>query len=312
MNRIFGKSIVVGVDASPQSVRAAAVAWRIAEAARTKCQLVHAVADVRLARATGSVPVFVGGLFERVLVDARREIAGRLHRVVPPAVVRMLDVCYGRAARVLAEAVARHGAGLVVLGGKRRGTIARALSGSTAHYLVRALDVPVLVTGRRSRRIGRVLVAVDLSSAARGTLQTAAALSHAVGTRLRVLHVVEPIRYPYVVPRAPDKKAFFLESVETFKRLASAVGGVGESEMVVREGSPEVTIAEEAARWKADVVVVGSQGKGFVDRLLIGSTTEWLLNHLPASLLVVPIASAGRSTRRTRRAHKRRRAAKAG
>lgn len=84
--------------------------------------------------------------------------------------------------------------------------------------------------------------------------------------------------------------------------------------MVVREGSPEVTIAEEAARWKADVVVVGSQGKGFVDRLLIGSTTEWLLNHLSASLVVVPIASAGRSTRRTlpvRRARKRRPAAKA-
>jgi hypothetical protein len=27
MNRIFGKSIVVGVDAAPQSLRAAAVAW---------------------------------------------------------------------------------------------------------------------------------------------------------------------------------------------------------------------------------------------------------------------------------------------
>jgi nucleotide-binding universal stress UspA family protein len=36
--------------------------------------------------------------------------------------------------------------------------------------------------------------------------------------------------------------------------------------------------------------VVGSQGKGFVDRLLIGSTTEWLLDRLAtASLLVVPV-----------------------
>jgi nucleotide-binding universal stress UspA family protein len=175
-----------------------------------------------------------------------------------------------------------------VLGGKRRGTIARALSGSTAHYLVRALDVPVLVTGGRSTRIRRILVAVDLSSAARGTLRAAAALSQAVLARLRVLHVVGPIRYPYVVPRAPDKKAFFLESVETFKRLASAVGGVGESDMVVRVGSAEVTIAAEAARWRADVVVVGSHGEGFVDRLLIGSTTEWLLSRLPASVLVVP------------------------
>jgi len=35
--------------------------------------------------------------------------------------------------------------------------------------------------------------------------------------------------------------------------------------------------------------VVGSHGKGWVDRLLIGSTTERLLNRLPTSLLIVPI-----------------------
>ncbi len=56
MNRVFGKSIVVGVDASPQSLRAAAVAWKIAEAARTKCQLVHAVPDVWLARRMHRMP----------------------------------------------------------------------------------------------------------------------------------------------------------------------------------------------------------------------------------------------------------------
>ncbi len=224
-------------------------------------------------------------------------MAARLNRVVPPAVLRGLDVRYGRAARVVAEAVARHGAGLVVLGAKRRGTIARALSGSTAHYLVRTLDVPVLVTDRRSSRIGRVLVAVDLSSAASATLQAASALANLVGARLRVLHVVEPIRYPTVVPRAPDKQGFLRKSVETFHRLASTVSGAAEPDMVVRQGSAAVAIAAEAARWKADVVVVGSQGKGFVDRLLIGSTTEWLLNRLPASLLVVPIARARRTTR---------------
>jgi nucleotide-binding universal stress UspA family protein len=35
-----------------------------------------------------------------------------------------------------------------------------------------------------------------------------------------------------------------------------------------------------------------------VDRLLIGSTTESLLDRLPASLLVVPVA--GRTSRRSR------------
>jgi nucleotide-binding universal stress UspA family protein len=58
---------------------------------------------------------------------------------------------------------------------------------------------------------------------------------------------------------------------------------------VVRRGRADEEIAEEASAWHADVVVLGSHGRGWVDRLLIGSTTERLLNRLPASLLVVPI-----------------------
>lgn len=279
-----GKSIVVGVDASLESRRAAAVAWKIAQSAGMHCQLVHAVRDARL--------VHVGGRFDQGLVDARKEIAKQLHGVVPPACLDALDVRAGRAARVLADAVARHRAVLMVLGGKRRSMLSRALNGSTARYLIRILDVPVLVGGRRSTRISRVLAAVDLSPAARRTLRAAAALASSVGARLRVVHVVEPIRYPLVIPRAPDRERFFRESVGAFKRLASHSAGLEEADMVVRKGSAEVAIVAEATRWKADVVVVGSQGKGFVDRLLIGSATEWLLSRLPASLLVVPVARA--------------------
>jgi nucleotide-binding universal stress UspA family protein len=259
-----------------------------------KCHLVHAVPDGRVAKAIGSVPVHVTGGFEQGLADARKQIAKRLHGVVPPACIGALDVRAGRAARVLADAVARHRAVLMVLGGKHRSILSRALSGSTARYLIRILDVPVLVTGRKSTRISRVLAAVDLSPAARETLRAAAGLASSVGARLRVVHVVEPIRYPLVIPRAPDRERFFRESVGAFKRLASPYTRAGEAEMVVRRGSAEVTIVAEATRWRADVVVVGSQGKGFVDRLLIGSATEWLLSRLAASLLVVPFARAKR------------------
>jgi hypothetical protein len=55
-------------------------------------------------------------------------------------------------------------------------------------------------------------------------------------------------------------------------------------------------IVEMARTWEADVIVVGSHGHNWVDRLLIGSVTEQLLNELPASLLVVPAVepAAGR------------------
>jgi nucleotide-binding universal stress UspA family protein len=187
---------------------------------------------------------------------------------------------------VLAERAKQHRATLVVLGRKRRGPLERALSGRTAHYLVRALDIPILLGTRSSIR--RVLAAIDVSPAAAPTLEEARRLASALGAELRVLHVVSPVRYPRVVPRAPDRKLLERQAAEAFERFASELG-VTAGERTVRRGSPETEIAAEAARWKADVVVVGSHGKGFVDRLLIGSTAEWLLDRLAtASLLVVP------------------------
>ena len=52
------------------------------------------------------------------------------------------------------------------------------------------------------------------------------------------------------------------------------------------------TILAEAAEWKADLLVVGSHGKGWAERMLVGSVTERLLNHLPTSVLVVPTRKA--------------------
>jgi len=37
-------------------------------------------------------------------------------------------------------------------------------------------------------------------------------------------------------------------------------------------------------------LVVGSHGKGWAQRVLLGSVTERLINHLPTSLLVAPVA----------------------
>src|SRR5436189_50420 len=52
----------------------------------------------------------------------------------------------------------------------------------------------------------------------------------------------------------------------------------------------------------ADVLVAGSDGKGWDQRVLAGSVTERLINHLPTSLLVAPVgvAAAALSERRER------------
>jgi len=55
----------------------------------------------------------------------------------------------------------------------------------------------------------------------------------------------------------------------------------------VSTGTPEQILVETAKEWNADLVVVGSHGRGFWGRMLLGSTTDALVHHAPCSVLVV-------------------------
>ena len=68
------------------------------------------------------------------------------------------------------------------------------------------------------------------------------------------------------------------------------------AELIVKVGPTAVTIEDEAKAWRADLVVVGSHGKSWTQRLVLGSVTERLLNDLPASLMVVPVGARERAS----------------
>jgi nucleotide-binding universal stress UspA family protein len=287
------KPVVVGVDGSPESVRAAALGWRIAQAAGVECRLIHALPDVWAASSLAQVPTYSAQLERDLMDDARRHLDVALGDAVPRDIRDRIEVRIGRAALVLSAVIGESGgAELVVLGGKHHGPLARGFGGSTAHYLVRTLDVPLLVVGPTTQTIERVLAAVDLSNVAGATLGAARRIARLLGARLRLMHVVEPIKFPTVVPLTLDQDEFYRRSVAAFERLAAPVAGVAETDRVTRRGEAAVAVEAEAAGWPADLIVVGSHGKGLVDRVLVGSTTERLLNALPASLLVVPAAPA--------------------
>lgn len=58
-------------------------------------------------------------------------------------------------------------------------------------------------------------------------------------------------------------------------------------EIDVRIGRAEEAILGSADDWKADLIVVGSHGRGFWDRSLLGSVTNALVHHAHCPVLVV-------------------------
>ncbi len=52
-------------------------------------------------------------------------------------------------------------------------------------------------------------------------------------------------------------------------------------------GSPQRTIVEEAENWGADLIVVGSHGYGFWERMFLGSVSNAIVHQAPCSVLIV-------------------------
>ncbi len=98
----------------------------------------------------------------------------------------------------------------------------------------------------------------------------------------------------------------FAISAEYYQKLVDAVRNqaqifVEEAEKIIRDkfpkaefvistevlsGSPDQQIVERAKDWKADLIVVGSHGRGFWGRML-GSVSDGVVHHAPCSVLVV-------------------------
>lgn len=286
------KPILVGVDATLEAARAAALGERLAELAATRCVLVHVV----------STPPPPPGVWVGAAAPTRGEpsrdararetVLHVLWGAVSAQVLERLEVRSGRAPIGLREAAGELDADLIVLGRKRHTVVGQWAGYSTALHLARTADVPVLVTSDRSPP-ARVLAAVDTSAAARPTLAAAHRYAALCGAELRVLSVVELLPVSGEMLGASfDPSTYYDGARAEIEREIWPLVTAPAAQQRLRFGHPVETILDEAESWTANLVVVGSHGRGWIERALLGSVTERLLRLLPTSLLVVPAHAA--------------------
>ncbi|HEY6807629.1 MAG TPA: universal stress protein [Gemmatimonadales bacterium] len=279
--------ILVGVDDSEAARRGFAVAQELARTTGAPCQLVHAVKNP-----WASSPLPQGqqaeALDAMLLQAARTRVSAALAPVATADAIGRMIVRAGRAPEVL-NAVAREvNASLIVIGGKRHTMLGRWFGSSTGHGLARTADRPVLVTASSQEPLRRVLAAADFSRAGESVVDTAQDFARMLSGPLRILSVVEPLPVVPEVPTTVDADEYYRwAEADLAARLWPRVT-LPQSEKVMRVGQPVETILREVTDWAADLIVVGSHGKNAVERSLLGSVSEGLLNHLPAALLIVP------------------------
>ena len=292
--------IVVGVDTSSAAAGAAEAGEQLAQLASVQCRLVHAVPDVWAPLAAVTSRPDIAEMQELQLAVGREMVKRTLKGAVSPGLLDTIDPRFGPAAVVLRQVGEEQRPGLLVLGGKHHTALERWLGGSTSLHVVRTSEIPVLITAGPKPVPRRVLVAADLSKAAGPTLRLAERFARLVGAQLRVITVFEPLpSVPGVIPWEPGE--YYALAQQTIERDIWPQLKTAGVEKLVRHGEVVETLLREATDWKADVLVVGSHGKGWAQRVLLGSVTERLINHLPTALLVAPVGVAAEALRRRER-----------
>ncbi len=287
------KPIIAGVDASPSGAWAGATAFRLAERTGAECRLVHVVKEHWSPDA--ELPVPLGDftyLRARREGEARDELVQALEGNVPPVAIEHLDIQFGNPARVLREVAIATEADLVVVGATHHGRLARWLMGSNARDIVRLADTPVLVATESTTTIERVMAAVDLSAAAQPTIDMAERFAALHGAALNVVHVMPVTPLGGDVGPDPHAEAQRAAVDEALSRVVWPFLSRRDAEREVLYGPAVPILAREVRRWGADILVLGSHGRGFVDRILLGSVTNGLLSRMPTSILVVPAPHA--------------------
>jgi nucleotide-binding universal stress UspA family protein len=140
----------------------------------------------------------------------------------------------------------------------------------------------------------KVLLAVDDSTFSEAATHALIGQAKPKETEVRVLHVIEPIVVPGEGGLAIDWEAITQELRKKGEALltqtAQALRTAGfQVATAMEEGDPKSVIADFAAKWPADLVIMGSHGHKGLDRFLMGSVSESVVRHAPCSVQVVRI-----------------------
>lgn len=140
----------------------------------------------------------------------------------------------------------------------------------------------------RGRAVRRVLLATDLSRASEGATRQAIDLAHDLGASLLIVSVIDPDAGTTMGGRSErmDQRRAARELAAQEVVVRGRQAGIAVS-FLVWEGEPGPAIVEAAAAEEADLVVVGSHGRGRVGRFVLGSVSDHVIRNATAPVLVV-------------------------
>ncbi len=289
------RSILIASSLAPESDEVLTSGFKLAKAAGAEAHVVH----------VASIPILLGeGGFGLGDLPAQAELSQLEQQSALEQLRQQVDRVGGAAAsltvelgsphRMISEVAERLGVGLVVVGGAESGRALGRLLGSTANRLLHVTPCPIWISRGGAVPPRQLLAPVDLSPLSASALTRGVAIVEALGgsTGIEALFVLSPLQR--VAPQFSGDQVdrFAAEELERF--VESALGERASSVVrTVRCGGPREQILAEVAESGADLLVLGTHGRGGLDRLVIGSVAADVAREASCSVLLVPSRHEG-------------------
>lgn len=143
----------------------------------------------------------------------------------------------------------------------------------------------------------KILLAIDGSECSDKAVRHAAAMGWPAGSTVKILSVTELPAVPTYGWALPDDVYSKLlqsarEQSQQVVSKAKQAFCAQESRLLqvtteVLEGLPKTVILDEAERWEADLIVLGSHGHRGWQRFLLGSVSQAVASHAQCSVEIV-------------------------
>lgn len=298
-------TVLIATSLLPEGREVTRIGGALARAAGARVALVHGMAMPMWLGEASLSSVAMGSLGEtdRVLEESKTALRQELVDEARETGIRDSDLvgCFlqaGPSHRGVVEVAQRLSADLIVVGAsdRRRG---KGL-GSTALRVLQKATRPVLVI-RKGLSVPprRVLAAVDLSPLSGDILRCGcdrvAALTAGHPPTMEALFVLSPAeREGWQHFDAGQVDRFAREELERFVgRYGGALGSLARPR--VRVGDARNEIVDEVHAMQADLLVVGTHGRGGFERFVLGSVATDVVRRTSTSVLVVPPEAAART-----------------
>jgi nucleotide-binding universal stress UspA family protein len=169
--------------------------------------------------------------------------------------------------------------------------------GTTVERVIRTGPYPVLMVNNEAKQLYRnVLGAIDMSEPSANAIRAANSIGLIADEGVTFLHAFFPLGKGKLVEARIERSAidkyvagerqWAIDELVTF--LAANEFSGSQSSLKVEEGEGFAVISQAVEEMKPDLLILGTHGRSWPLKALLGSVTEEALRRLDVDILAVP------------------------